>query len=60
MEQSAEKQEVCCDIVFPRNDREATPIKSHQYGCHDLNRDNSNRHVSVEGVEKEIEASKEP
>lgn len=64
MEESAEdgesKQEVCCDIVSPRNDRGATPIKSHQCGCHDLKRDSSNRHASVEGVEKEKKQVRNP
>ena len=24
---------LCCEIISPRNVREATPMKSHQHGC---------------------------
>lgn len=59
-EESAEKQEVCCDTASPRKDRGATPIKSHQCGCHDLSRNSSNRHASVEGGEKEKKQLRNP
>jgi hypothetical protein len=27
------EQGVCCEILSPRNVREASPVKSHQHGC---------------------------
>lgn len=31
-----EKQQVHCEIVSPRNSREATPMRSHQHGCQNM------------------------
>lgn len=34
----SEEQEVCCETVSPRHDREATPLIPEQYGCQDKSR----------------------